>query len=121
VRAVRQRLLVVAVVTGLAGLGSFALGIWLTLNQTYAAFGSGSSDLSNDTVDAVPTYQGPSTWSLVSQTLLTVVGVALVAVAVVAVAGAVASFVVDGARSTGPQVPAEASPPDWPHEVVDNG
>ncbi len=80
----------------LAGVGFFALGVWLSVHQTLASFGSVSAD---GTFTTSPEYTGPSTATLVTESALSVVGVALVAVGVVLVAGAVAETVVEHARS----------------------
>ena len=123
-RALRQRLVVLAVVALVAGVGSFALGIWTSVNQTFDTIGSGSSSIGTDLTGSsdVPTFQGPSTWSVIAETTLTVRGVTLVAIGGVAVAGVIATLVVEHAR-TPVTAPAgeDPTPPQWPQEVVGNG
>jgi hypothetical protein len=119
VRAVRQRLIGLAAAAGVAGISAFVLGVWLSVHETVDSFSSGSGDLSSTGTTAA--FQGPSTWSLIAQTSLDVVGIALVAVAVVAVAGVVATVVVDGARVPAGPTAVDDDPPSWPHEIAGNG
>jgi ABC-type Fe3+ transport system permease subunit len=117
VQRIRQRLTVFAVIAGVVGLGCFALGLWLSIHETFGSFGAGSGDITDS--GSAPTFSGPSTWSLVAQTTLTALGVVVLAVAVVAVAGIVATVVVDYSRARLDD--PDHLPPAWPHEVVDNG